>query len=92
MPTVMQTELWGKGQIEAALNRGPHKSSHNGIKFIREEYSDMMDKQQWTMLPVQLVCNKPGLRLSPLGLVPKRGHHDRMICNGSMMKWPLQVH
>eukprot|EP00536_Pseudo-nitzschia_multiseries_P009638 jgi/Psemu1/23795/gm1.23795_g len=33
----------------------------------------MMDKQQWTVLPASLIQDLPGLRLSPLGLVPQRG-------------------
>eukprot|EP00536_Pseudo-nitzschia_multiseries_P002697 jgi/Psemu1/6045/gm1.6045_g len=39
--------LWHAARITAALNRGPHQSSHQGITFLREEYADMMDQQQW---------------------------------------------
>lgn len=82
-PVVMQTASWTKGRVQAALKRGPHSSSQQGISFLREEYADMMDKQQWTVLPASLVLGLPGLRLSPLGLVPQRGRRDRMISDYS---------
>ena len=43
----------------------------------------MIEKQQWIILPAELVKKLPGLRLSPLGLVPQRGRRDRMICDYS---------
>ena len=64
-----------------ALKQGPRKSSHNGIDFLRIECADMMDKQQWTVLPASMVKNIKGLRLSPLGLVPQRNRRNRMISN-----------
>ncbi|VEU39857.1 unnamed protein product, partial [Pseudo-nitzschia multistriata] len=82
-PAVMMSPPWGAARIAGALARGPHKSSHNGIEFLREEYADMMDKQQWTVLPASLVTGIPGLCLSPLGLVPQRGRRDRMISDYS---------
>lgn len=63
-------------RIEALLQRGPHQSSKKGIKFLREEYADMMDKQQWTVLPAHLIKGHRGIRLSPLGLVPQRGRRE----------------
>ena len=82
-PVVMQTEKWTEGRIRAALKRGPHSSSQQGIEFLREEYADMIDKQQWTVLPAHLVQGLDKLRLSPLGLVPQRGRRDRMISDYS---------
>ena len=43
----------------------------------------MMDKEQWTVLPASLVKDIPGIRLSPLGLVPRRNRRDRMISDYS---------
>ncbi|VEU33676.1 unnamed protein product [Pseudo-nitzschia multistriata] len=63
--------------------KGATQISNNGIEFLREEYADMMDKQQWTVLPARLVTKIKGLRLSPLGLVPQRGRRDRMISDYS---------
>ena len=78
-PAIIQSSPWTPERIEAALKRGPHQSSARGIEFLRNEYADMMDKQQWTVLPAHLVQSLFGLRLSPIGLVPQRGRRDRMI-------------
>ena len=43
----------------------------------------MIEKQQWIVLPADLVIKQFGLRLSPLGLVPQRGRRDRMISDYS---------
>jgi hypothetical protein len=43
----------------------------------------MIEKQQWIVLPADLVKKQFGLRLSPLGLVPQRGRRDRMISDYS---------
>lgn len=82
-PVVMKTAEWSPARRRAAIARGPHVSSKRGIDFLREEYADMMDKQQWTVLPAHLVIDLLGLRLSPLGLVPQRGRRDRMISDYS---------
>ena len=44
----------------------------------------MMDKEQCTVLPASLVKDIPGIRLSPLGLVPQRNRRDRMISDYSL--------
>jgi len=54
-----------------------------GLKFLRKEYADMVDKQQWIVLPAKMIKDMFGLRLSPLGLVPQRGRRDRMISDYS---------
>ena len=43
----------------------------------------MMDKEQWTVLPVSLVKDILGIQLSPLGLVPQHNRRDRMISDYS---------
>eukprot|EP00536_Pseudo-nitzschia_multiseries_P017358 jgi/Psemu1/50546/gm1.50546_g len=78
-PASMSGPPWDPARIATAISRGPHQSSHLGIEFLREEYADMMDKQQWTVLPASLVRDLPSLCLSPLGLVPQRGRRPRMI-------------
>ena len=82
-PAVISTPPWTRQRLNAAIKRGSHQSAKNGIAFLREEYADMMDKQQWTVLPAHLVLNLPGLRLSPLGLVSQRERRDRMIADYS---------
>lgn len=82
-PAVISSCPWTPDRLKKALQRGPHQSAKNGISFLREEYADMMDKQQWTVLPAHLVLGLPGLRLSPLGLVSQRERRDRMISDYS---------
>ena len=43
----------------------------------------MVEKQQWIVLPANLIQSMPGLHLSPLGLVPQRGRCDCMISDYS---------
>ena len=76
---MMKTAPWSAERIDDVLRRGPRQSSHLGIEFLREEYADMMDKEQWTALPTSLVKDILRIRLSPLGLVPQRNRRDRMI-------------
>ena len=82
-PAIISSPPWSAGKIAAALSRGPHSSSQKGLDFLREEYADMVEKQQWIVLPANLIQSMPGLRLSPLGLVPQRGRRDRMISDYS---------
>ena len=82
-PAIVSSDPWTPGRIEAALKRGPHSSSKNGIEFLREEYADMIDKQQWIVLPADMIKHLFGLRLSPIGLVPQRNRRDRMISDYS---------
>jgi hypothetical protein len=82
-PAILSGDPWTPRRIEAALKRGPHSSSKKGIEFLREEYADMIDKQQWIVLPADMIKSLFGLRLSPLGLVPQRNRRDRMISDYS---------
>ena len=70
-------------RINDALKRGPHQSSHLSIEFLQEEYADMMDKKQWTVLPASLVKNIPGIRLGLLGLMPQRNRWDQLFSDYS---------
>ena len=82
-PAIMSGELWNEGRIEAALKRGPHSSSKEGIEFLRNEFADMIEKQQWIVLPAEMIKRMFGLRLSPIGLVPQTNRRDRMISDSS---------
>ena len=76
---MMKTTPWSAERIDDALKRGPHQSFHSSIEFLQKEYADIMDKQQWTVLPASLVKDIPGIRLSALSLVPQQNKRDRMI-------------
>ena len=79
----MSGEPWSDDKIEAALKRGPHSSSKDGIEFLRNEFADMINKQQWIVLPADMIKKMFGLRLSPIGLVPQTNRHNRMISDYS---------
>ena len=68
----MSGEPWSDGKIEAALKRGPHFLSKEGIEFLQNEIADMINKQQWIVLPVDMIKRMFSLQLSRIGLVPKR--------------------
>lgn len=82
-PAMMQNGPWSSERIDEALIRGPHKSAKLGVPFLRDEFADMIKKQQWTVLPAALVKDIPGIRLSPVGLVPQTGRRDRTIVDYS---------
>eukprot|EP00536_Pseudo-nitzschia_multiseries_P001816 jgi/Psemu1/4187/gm1.4187_g len=54
-PAKVSTPPWLSCRIKGALLRDPCKSSHQGIEFLCKKYTDMMDKQQWTVLPAHLI-------------------------------------
>ena len=82
-PVKFATPPWTRQQILRALHRGPHKSCHDHIAFLQEEFKDMMSRGQWLVLPYSAVKDLPGLRLSPPGVVPQRNRRPRWICDYS---------
>jgi len=82
-PVKFATPPWTCQQIIRALHRGPHKSCHDLIAFLQEEFKDMMSKGQWLVLPHSAVKDLPDLRLSPPGVVPQRNRRPRWICDYS---------
>jgi hypothetical protein len=56
------------------------------IDFLHEEFIDMINKQQWIILPYSEAKELPGLRLSPPGVVPQRGRRPRWIVDYSWWK------
>ena len=80
---MMHTSPWDQGRREAALARGPHKSAKEHIEFLRQEYTSMIKKGHWVLLPADLVRANRNLRLSPLGVVPQRERRPRTISDYS---------
>lgn len=78
-PVVLSTKPWTHQQIHHTFHRGPHQSAHLFREFLAGEFLDMLNKQQWILLPYHLVKNLPNLRLSPLGVVPQRDRRPRTI-------------
>jgi len=86
-PVKFKTGAWTKSQIQTAIIRGPHRSCHERINFLKEEFMDMINKEQWVILPYNVAKTLPGLRLSPPGVVPQRGRRPRWIVDYSW--WDL---
>ena len=79
-PVKFHTEPWTIARTEATLKRGPHRSCHEHVQLLHEEFIGMINKSQWIMiLPYSIAKNLPGLRLSPPGVVPQRDRRPRWI-------------
>jgi hypothetical protein len=46
---------------------------------LRTELVDRIDKEEWIVLPYYDVQNLPGLRLSPMGIMPQHNRRPRII-------------
>ncbi len=82
-PVRFHSPPWTNQQIHRAMHRGPHKSCHEHISFLEEEFIDMINKDQWMILPYKNAKSLPGLRISPPGVIPQRGRRPRWICDYS---------
>lgn len=71
-PVKFSTTPWTHHQVQRTLHRGPHNSCHNYLPFLHGKFVDMINKGQWIVLPYSVVQHLPGLRVSPLGVVPQR--------------------
>ena len=78
-PVVLHTAPWTPEQCDASMERGPHKSSYEHIEFLRAEFAEMVNKAQWVLLPYDAVRHLPGLRISPMGVVPQHERRPRTI-------------
>ena len=83
VPVKFSTSPWPLTQIQHAIDRGPHRSCYEHIDFLQEEFTDMINKSQWVVLPYSQVKNFPNLRLSPPGVIPQRGRRPRWIVDYS---------
>ena len=50
-PVLLMSGSWTEGECQAALKRGPHRSATEQTLFLREEFSSMIEKGQWVVLP-----------------------------------------
>lgn len=74
---------WTLAQRDAAVQRGPHKSSHEYVDFLREELADMVDRATWIVLPYHRLRHLHNLRISPMGVVPQHERRPRPIVDYS---------
>ena len=80
-PVKLATEPWTPERVDAALQRGAHRSCQEHLEFLHEEFQDMLLKSQWVVLPAEDVADLPWLRISPPGVVPQRDRRPRWICD-----------
>lgn len=82
-PVPMSTEPWSASRRLEALRRGSHPSTHAHGEFLRNELADLIAQKFWIILPFELVCHLPSLRLSPMGVIPQRDRRHRVIADYS---------
>jgi hypothetical protein len=79
----MTTKPWTRARCSAAVNRGSHQSAHHEREFVAEEILDFCTQGYWLVLPYDVAVDIPGLRISPLGVVPQRERRPRLIVDYS---------
>jgi hypothetical protein len=80
---ITATEPWGPVRCDDAMARGPHKSAREETTFVCEEILDFCVQGYWAVLPYTHVREWPGLRISPLGVVPQLDRRPRLIVDYS---------
>ena len=73
------TAPWTRERKDAAVIRGPHKSSDGERAFVAREMLDFCRQGYWVVLPYEVVVDWPNLRISLLGFVPQRDRRPRLI-------------
>jgi hypothetical protein len=79
VPIVTRDPPWTEQQLDDKAARGPHKSADDYGDFVREEMAEFCEKDFWVVLPYHMVRCLPGLKLSPLGVIPQRDRRPRLI-------------
>lgn len=77
------TAPWDRARRDAAVLRGPHKSSKGEREFVSEEMLDFCSQGYWIVLPYDAVAEWQNLRVSPLGVIPQRDRRPRLIVDYS---------
>ena len=85
-PVKVTTKPWSQHKLRTAIERGPHQSCQEHLDFLEEEFIDMINKQQWVVLPFKVAKQLSNLRLSPPGVVPQRGRRPRWIVDYTWWK------
>ena len=70
VPVVTSTAPWSKKLLHQCIKQGSHQSCKDHKPFLQEEMLDFVNKGFFTLLPWCLVKDLPGLRVSPLGIIP----------------------
>lgn len=62
---------WTCHHIQHALCRGPHKSCHDHLLFLHEEFINIINRGQLIFLLYSAIPDIPGLGVSPPGIIPQ---------------------
>ena len=79
VPVKLSTPPCSPSRIHAAMTRGPHKYVEDHHKFLKEEFTSMINKGQWVILPYEQAKSLPYLRISPPGIFPQHERRPRWI-------------
>jgi hypothetical protein len=50
-PIILRTAPWTPKQCADSINRGLHNSAYDHVDFLRTEFTAMVNKAQWLILP-----------------------------------------
>ena len=81
VPVKLKEEGWSEQRIREALLRGPHPSAKLHSKFLYNEFVNMINLEQWVVLPYSVACKLNNLHISLPGVIPQRDRRFRWICN-----------
>ena len=59
VPLVLMAGEWLEGERLAALKRGLHRSATEHAPFLCEEFTSMVEKGQWVVLPYSVAKGLP---------------------------------
>jgi hypothetical protein len=83
-PVVFSTPPWTPDAKDHAMARGPHRSAHEFLDFLREELADMVERATWmVVLPYDRLRKLQHLRLSPMRVISQHARQPRPIVNYS---------
>ena len=85
-PVVLMSGSWTEGESFAAFKMGPYRSATEHTLFLREEFSSILEKGQWVVLPYSVAKGLPGLSLSPPGVKVERDRRPRWLGDYSYFK------
>ena len=82
-PCILSTPPPTPQELDGMFERGPHSSALDHTDFLTGEFLDYCRKNMWMVLPYSKVRTIPGLRLSPMGVVPQTNRRPRSIVDYS---------
>ena len=79
----LSSKPWTTAQNDAAIAHGLHKLANEYIDFLRSEMAEMVKAAQWVVLSYSKIRGRPGLRVSPIGVVPQKERRPHTIVDYS---------